>query len=544
MDSALTDTADAKAPWPHPFRNCIVLGLMLAEWYEPKKSDGSKAIALTEEEAKEKFGGEFEKKVGKMSKQLRNYRSPDEIFDLYGADALRWYFFANQPPWTSILYSERTIRDSIPEFLLRLWNVFSFFTIYAEIDQFDPTAGVQFAGGDGSGQLSPEEFQSATGYRAPQERAEIDRWILSELNRTIECVTDRMDAYDNYGACQHITALVDGLSNWYVRRSRDRYWAKEKTSPDKLDAYWTLYESLAQITKLIAPFVPFLAENLWQELTKPFSGGALESVHLCDYPVCDPQRVDATLSQRMSLLREIASLGRAEARSEAKLKVRQPLAEVTVVLADEGSIAWLKQHDELVQSELNVKAVQYVTDAEDLVQYSVQPNFKRLGPRVGKHIPQVKKMLGQADGGELMAELQATGYIELTLGDQTLQLDSEDIQIRLQAHEGSAATQGPNSVVVLSTEVTPELYREGIARDLIRFIQSRRKDMGLDFIDRILVGVVTESAEVQQSITEHAQTIKQETLADVLQGTAVADSEPQALKVANADLQLSVVMAK
>ncbi len=532
-----SDDAATPQPWPHPFRNCIVLGLMMAEWYEPKKSDDKKTIALTEAEAKETFGDDYEKKVGKMSKQLRNYRSPDEIFDLYGADALRWYFFANQPPWTSILYSERTIRDSIPEFLLRLWNVFSFFTIYAEIDEFDPTAGVTHR----DGQLSPEELKTGKGYRPPSERAEIDRWILSELHRTIASVTERMDAYDNYGACQQITALVDGLSNWYVRRSRDRYWAKDKNSPDKLDAYWTLYETLVEITKLIAPFVPFLAESLWQELTKPFTDSmeTAESVHLCDYPVSDPDRVDVTLSARMELLREIASLGRS-ARAEAKLKVRQPLASVTVVLPDQQHVQWLKAHDALVQSELNVKAVEYVTDAEHLVHYSVQPNFKRLGPRVGKNIPQVKKLLGEANGGQLMSKLQANGFIELAVGDTTLKLDSEDIQVRLQAHEGSAATQGPNCVVVLSTHVTPELFREGIARDLIRFIQSRRKEMGCDFVDRIVVGILTESSDVKKAVREHQDMIQRETLADAILETRVPGSEPQSLTVAGEDGELSV----
>lgn len=531
--------ADADQPWPHPFRNCIVLGLMMAEWYEPKKGD-KKNIALTEADAKEKFGGAFEKKVGKMSKQLRNYRSPDEIFDLYGADALRWYFFANQPPWTSILYSERTIRDSIPEFLLRLWNVFSFFTIYAEIDEFDPTAGVELT----SGQLSPAELAGGEGYRPASERSEIDRWILSELNRTIAAVTERMDAYDNYGACQQITALVDGLSNWYVRRSRDRFWAKDKRSADKLDAFWTLYETLVEVTKLIAPFVPFLAESLWQELTRPFvgSGKTAESVHLCDYPKSDASRIDQTLSTRMQLLREIASLGRA-ARAEAKLKVRQPLASVTVVLPDQQHVPWLKAHDALVQSELNVKAVQYVTDAEDLVHYSVQPNFKRLGPRVGKNVPAVKKQLAEADGGELMARLQADGFIELTVGKETLRLDDQDIQVRLQAREGSAATQGPNSVVVLSTEVTPELFREGIARDLIRFIQSRRKEMGCEFVDRIVVGILTESNDVKQAVDEHRDMIRRETLADEILEQRVPGSEPQPLSVAGQDGELSVAKA-
>src|SRR6056297_2815616 len=216
----------AQFDFPHPFRNCIVLGLMLAEWWE--SPDGQQRF-LSESEANEQLDKKPTKKVGKMSKSLRNYRSPNEIFDTYGADALRWYFFANQPPWNSIVYSERTIRDSIPEFLLRLWNVFSFFTIYAEIDGFDPTVDVGRVE-----QLKPSELRLAAGYRPAGERAEIDRWILAELNRTIALVTERMDAYDNFAACQQITDLVDGLSNWYVRRSRERFWASDRQDRDKL----------------------------------------------------------------------------------------------------------------------------------------------------------------------------------------------------------------------------------------------------------------------------------------------------------------------
>ncbi|MEQ1830346.1 MAG: isoleucine--tRNA ligase, partial [Pirellula sp.] len=299
--------------YPHPFRNCIVLGLMLAEWYESK--DGKQRF-LTEEEARESLGAEFVMKTGKMSKTLRNYRSPQEIFDRYGADALRWYLFANQPPWTSILYSERAIRDSIPEFILRLWNVFSFFTIYAEIDGFQGPSDI-------TGpllQLTSTEFAQSPTYRPISERSELDRWMMSELAAACNTVVTQMDAYNSYDACQALNALVDALSNWYVRRSRSRYWASEKDSSDKIDAYWTLYECLVVISKLIAPFTPFLAEVLWRHLKGELSG-VHESVHFCDYPDGSFAKADAALNTRMALLREIASLGRS-ARMEAKLKVR------------------------------------------------------------------------------------------------------------------------------------------------------------------------------------------------------------------------------
>ena len=229
LRSAEADTPTC--PYPHPFRNCIVLGLMLGE-------DGQK-----------------------MSKSKRNYREPREIFDRYGADALRWYFFSNQPPWTSIRYSEQAIKETIPEFLLRLWNVYSFFVIYANIDGFDPAAEIT----GNAGQLTPDVLATGRSYRPPRERGELDRWILSELNRTAAAVVQQMDQYDNFNACDQLIEFVDALSNWYVRRSRDRFWSSEHDA-DKSDAYWTLYECLLTTAKLIAPMVPFLAEELWQNL--------------------------------------------------------------------------------------------------------------------------------------------------------------------------------------------------------------------------------------------------------------------------------------
>ena len=479
--------------YPHPFRNCIVLGLMLGE-------DGNK-----------------------MSKSERNYREPREIFDKYGADALRWFFFSGQAPWTAIRYREQSIKESIPEFLLRLWNVASFLTIYAEIDGFDPTTAI---GADE--QLTPATLASSPTYRDASQRSEIDRWILSELNRTIEVVTERMDALDNFNACQAISGLVDGLSNWYVRRSRDRFWANAEVAgnrQDKEDAYWTLYETLLEVSKLIAPFVPFLAETLWRHLSEPFAGRVLKSVHLCDYPTPLPERIDDDLSGSMKLLREIASLGRA-ARAEAKLKVRLPLSRVEVVLKDDSEIAWLKNHDELVREELNVKQVEYTTDGDQYVQYTVVPNFKLLGPKVGKQMPAVKKALTEADGNSLLQALQSDGTVTLDLADGPVTLSSEEIEVRLKAREGWAAAQGPSCVVVLNTEVTDDLRREGIAKDLIRTIQNQRKEIACEYTDRIEVGIVSEDLEVKSSLDAHRELICGETLADRLVLTAMDQSEP------------------
>ncbi|MGD9127567.1 MAG: isoleucine--tRNA ligase, partial [Planctomycetia bacterium] len=343
---ALSKPTESTHVYPHPFKNCIVLGLMLGE-------DGQK-----------------------MSKSKRNYREPNAIFDKYGADALRWYLYANQPPWTSIRYNEQSIKECIPEFLLRLWNCYSFFVIYANIDGFDPAKSFT---GSAAG-LTPDVLAGMDGYRPVEKRAEIDRWVLSELHRATVAVTDAMDAYDNYGACSRLSEFVDALSNWYVRSCRDRFWSGEMTD-DKADAYWTLYECLLTTAKLIAPFTPFLAEELWQNLAvAPFEKDVLESVHLCDFPAGDPAVIDEELSEQMALAREIVSLGRS-ARMGAKLKVRQPLAKVEMILADAKHADWLMRHESLICDELNVKSAEIAKDPEQYISYTVLPDLKKLGPK-------------------------------------------------------------------------------------------------------------------------------------------------------------------
>ncbi len=480
-----------------------------------------------------------------MSKSKRNYREPNEIFDKYGADALRWYFFANQPPWTSIRYSEQAIKDTIPEFLLRLWNVYSFFVIYANIDGFDPAAAVR----DPAGQLPPEVLATADGYRPVQQRGELDRWILSEQQRTALAVVAQMDGYDNYNACAALTAFVDALSNWYVRRSRERFWSSQP-SADKSDAYWTLYECLLATCKLIAPFVPFLAEEMWQNLAvaafagRPAAQRPVESVHLCDYPCGDPSAVDQALSEQMALVREIVSLGRS-ARMAAKLKVRQPLARVEVVLADPAQQKWLEEHAALVCDELNVKRVEFAPRADQYITYTVLPDLKRLGPRLGKRLPALKKLLAQTDGGQLLAELERQGQVSLSLPDGPVVLDADDLQVRLQAKEGWAAAQGHGCVVVLATELTEELLREGLARELVRAIQDLRKDMDCQFIARIAVGMVAESAELKAAIEQFRDYIQGETLAVELVFAPIAGSEPVEVKIGDlaATLYVKVVLS-
>jgi isoleucyl-tRNA synthetase len=532
-DNQQSEIRNQKSEYPHPFKNCIVLGLMLGE-------DGQK-----------------------MSKSKRNYREPQEIFDRYGADALRWYFFANQPPWTSIRYSEQAIKDSIPEFLLRLWNVYSFFTIYANIDGFDPAEvfrvqGSAFSKDAKDASLPAGLFVSCPGHRPLRARSELDRWILSELNRTCAAVVERMDQYDNFAACAAITEFVDALSNWYVRRTRDRFWAADKQSPEKLDAYWTLYECLVTTAKMIAPFTPFLAESLWQNLARaPFGegeapaepapqerrrpAGVHESVHLCDFPAGDPAAIDEQLSTRMNLVRHIASLGR-NARTAAGLKVRQPLARVEVILADATHQAWLEEHAGVIAEELNVKQVEFSDEPDKYVTHEVLPNFKLLGPKLGKLLPKVKQWLGTQSGAELLANIRDNGKIDLTLDRQVVALTPEEVEVRLQAKPGWAAANDKGVVVVLATELTPELMDEGLVRDLVRVIQDRRKELGCEFTDRIEIGIVTQSAELRRAVERFHDYIAAETLATKIVFEPLPGVEPVAIKIGEhaADLYVRV----
>jgi isoleucyl-tRNA synthetase len=338
----------------------------------------------------------------------------------------------------------------------------------------------------------------------------------------VDSVVTAMDAYDNFSACARITAFVDALSNWYVRRSRDRFWASG-WGEDKEDAYWTLYECLLVTTKLVAPFVPFLAEELWQNLARgPFGSRVFESVHLCDYPAVETSGIDQGLSQRMNLVRDLVSLGRS-ARMGAKLKVRQPLARVECILADSTHQAWLEDHAALVAEELNVKLVEFVPRADQYVNYTVLPDLKRLGPRLGKRLPLLKDALKAADPLALVAGVESGRAVRVTLPDGDVDLDPSDVQIRLEAKPGWAAAHGPAGVVVLSTQLDEDLMREGLAREVVHAIQGRRKELQCDYTDRIAVGVETDSPAIQEALRQFSDYIQGETLALQLSNQPLAD---------------------
>ncbi|MEW6251326.1 MAG: class I tRNA ligase family protein [Planctomycetota bacterium] len=486
--------------FPHPYRACIVLGHVMGE-------DGLK-----------------------MSKRTKNYKEPSYIFEKYGADAMRWFFFSAQTPWTSIRFQEANIRDAQREFLVRLYNVFSFFNIYANIDGFVP------------------DPQHGSPWRPTAERSELDRWIISELQLTIRFVRESMDKLENYPAAGRINAFVDALSNWYVRRSRDRFWRHEQDQ-DKWDAYHTLYGVLWTLSQLIAPFTPFFAEVMYRNLTgqeegprgrgaegpseetrapamppstgsagaSPSHSAAPVSVHLCDYPVADESLIDEDLAREMDLVRDIVSLGRA-ARTAAKLKVRQPLARVEIILARREHTEWLEGHSALVAEELNIKRVEFTTEADQYVRYQIKPEFKALGPKFGKLAPRVAAAVAQLDSAEARRDLETSGRLVVHVDGQPVVLTDQEVAVRLEARPGWSAAQGRAGVVVVQTELTDDLRAEGLCREVIHHVQALRKEQDLPYEARIVL-YVQGPEPVLAVVRRYAETIKSECLATRIEET-------------------------
>jgi isoleucyl-tRNA synthetase len=384
-----------------------------------------------------------------------------------GADAFRWFFLAGNPPWNNKRHSLGNVRALQKEFPIKLRNVYSFFTIYANIDDFDP---LKDAG------------------RPVASRAFLDRWILSELSDLNRQCIAYLDQYQSYEASQALTDFVDALSNWYLRRSRSRFWKSERDE-DKLDAYQTLYEALVTVARLAAPLVPFVTEEIYQNLVRgPLGVKAKESVHLDDYPEPELSRIDAALNEEMAVVRDIVSLG-LRVRTDNKLKVRQPLSKAEVTLSNAELDARVSRYKDLIAEEINVQEVRFVHGTEEHVEYKVKPNFRRLGPRVGKKMPAVKKAMESADGSRLRASLLAKGKAEIEVEGEPLELELEDIEVTVQAKEGYAAAGDETAVVVLSTELTEALLEEGKYRELLNRIQTFRKDLGLEYTQRIRLAI-------------------------------------------------------
>ncbi|AGP32515.1 isoleucine--tRNA ligase [Sorangium cellulosum] len=411
-----------------------------------------------------------------------------------GADAFRWFFYASSPPWTNTRHSLTNVRALQKEFAVKLRNVYSFFTIYANIDGFSPAEG-----NPGAADTSPAALAASAGYRPAKERSLLDRWILSELALSTREVTAHLDEYRLYEAAQRLVDLVDALSNWYVRRSRARFWAATAADPldvapgavraaqDKRDAYFTLYEVLVAIAKLSAPFTPFLAEAMYQNLVRrPWSASQPESVHLVAFPEADPAAVDEPLAVEMRAVRELVSLG-LQVRTANKLKVRQPLARADVVLSQQGLAAALAEHVPLIAEELNVHEVRFLKPGEEgsAVRYVLKPNFRALGPKLGKKVQLAKQVLAKADASALRAALATEGKIAIALDGEQVELGPEEIEVAVEAGEGFAAAGGRAGVVVLHTALTDALRDEGLGREILSRVQGLRKELDLGFTERI-----------------------------------------------------------
>lgn len=437
----------------------------------------------------------------KMSKSLGNVVDPWSVLDHQGADALRWYLFTVSSPWFARRFSPDHIDEVLRKFTLTLWNTYSFFTLYANIDGFDPRAHDV----------------------PPEERTLLDRWILSELHQLVRTVTEGLEAYDAFSTGRAIADFVDELSNWYVRRSRRRFWKSEEDA-DKVAAYVTLYECLEMLSKLLAPYMPFMAEELYRNLVGERYGDAPESVHLCDWPEADAALIDEDLSFRMGIARKVVNMGRA-ARNASQLKTRQPLA-TAVAAVDERQAAALLSLADVVREELNVKVLETVTSAGGLVSYRVKPNYRTLGPRFGKSMPDLAAAVAALDGAEVDRLLKAEEHVAVVVGGESHELGGDDLLVETEQRQGFVIEREGDLVVALSTELTPELRREGLARELVHHVQNTRKAAGLQIEDRIHL-TLEGPDEIGAMLEDFGEWVQKETLSVTL-GSLPGSPTPEA----------------
>ena len=428
----------------------------------------------------------------KMSKSIGNVIAPDVIIDRYGADSFRWFFYRSNPTLPS-RFGQGLVRDSLKAFMLPLLNSWSFFTIYAELDGFRP-----------DGDNTAPAFA---------ERSPLDRWILSQLQTTTQTVTDELTSYRIVPATAAIEAFVEALTNWYIRRSRRRFWKSEADS-DKSAAYWTLYEVLCTLTRLIAPFTPYLAERMHQGLVRPFHADAPLSVHLDSWPVASDDLKDAPTVERMAAARQAVTLGHA-ARQSAAIGVRQPLASATVVTVNAGVQRALQDSETraVICDELNVRELLIAEDRGTYVTYQVKPNFRSLGKRLGKKMPLLAKAVALLEPAATVATWEAVGTLDIPLEDgEVVTLRDDDLSVRIQQREGTASAFDESALVAIDTQMSDDLLLEGVAREVINRIQGLRKDLDLAYDDRIHLSW-DGGPSVVEALKLHHQLIADEVLA-------------------------------
>lgn len=420
----------------------------------------------------------------KMSKSKGNAVDPFDALQQYGADAIRWYFYSNSAPWLPNRFQGKAVMEGQRKFMGTLWNTYAFYVLYANIDGFDPT-----------------------GYKLDYDKLPVmDKWLLSKVNSVVASVDKNLGNYRITEAARALQELVDDMSNWYVRRSRERFWAKGMEQ-DKINAYMTLHAALVTICKMAAPMVPFMTEDIYQNLVRSMDPSAPESIHLCDFPEVDEAMIDEELEKNMDLVLQIVVLGRA-ARNSAAIKNRQPIGSMFVKAPFELPEFFVQ----IIEEELNVKEVLFKDDVSSYTSYSFKPQLRTVGPKYGKFLGKIKETLEQLDGNEAMAAIRSEGFIKLDNIGEDIILSEEDLLIKVTQAEGFATESGNHITVVLDTKLTPELIEEGFVREIISKVQTMRKEAGFEVMDKIILSYQAGDT-IQKVFADHEEFIESEVLA-------------------------------
>ena len=421
----------------------------------------------------------------KMSKSKGNAVDPFDALNKYGADAIRWYFYINSAPWLPNRFHGKAVVEGQRKFMSTLWNTYAFFVLYADIDNFDPTKY----------ELNYDQLPV------------MDKWLLSRLNTTVQAVDNDLANYKIPEAARALQEFVDEMSNWYVRRSRERFWAKGMEQ-DKINAYMTLYHALVTIAKTAAPMIPFMTEDMYQNLVRSVDKDAPESIHLCDFPTVNEAWIDKDLEADMKELLEIVVLGRA-CRNTANIKNRQPIGTMYVKAEKKMS----EFYTDIIADELNVKEVKFADDVESFISYSFKPQLRTVGPKYGKLLGGIRQALTDINGTAAMNELRTNGVLKLDINGNNVELTEEDLLIETAQTEGYVSEFDGETSVVLDTNLTPELIEEGFVREIISKIQTMRKEAGFEVMDKIVV-YAHGNDKIQDVMKAHEDEIKSEVLAD------------------------------
>ena len=426
----------------------------------------------------------------KMSKHKGNVVDPWDVLNKQGSDAARWYFYSNSAPWLPNRFFDEAVSESQRKFLGTLWNTYAFYVLYANIDEFDPTKYT----------LNKDSISV------------LDKWILSKLNKVITAVDNYLYEYKITEATRLITEFTDELSNWYVRRSRERFWAKDMTE-DKINAYMTLYTVLVEFSKLCAPFIPFMTEQIYQNLVLSVDKTAPESVHLCDFPKANPDFDFPMIESEMDSIRKIVILGRA-ARNEANVKNRQPISTIYVQTKENIN----PDYTAIILDELNVKEVKFTDNASEFISYNFKPQLKTMGPKYGKLVRPIFEAINAMDGASVMATLNSGEMLKLTVEETDIEIALEDVLVETLQKDGFVSGSDAGFTVVLDTNLTPELIEEGFVREILSKIQTMRKDSGLEVQDNIKIGF-SGSEKILKIVEDNKAEISAQSLAvDIHEG--------------------------